>query len=73
MESKPEPEPEPQSERCLLTAKQIMDIKLTIHEHCKEWDMKDKEQCKKRKQLKKAMTQMMMEGQSLEQVKAVLV
>jgi len=60
-------------ERCLLTAKQIMDIKLTIHEHCSDWDMKDKEQCKKRKQLKKAMTQMMMEGQSLEQVKAVLV
>ncbi len=73
MESKPEPEPEPQSERRFLTHAEDMSIKLAVHDHCKEWDMKDKEQCKKRKQLKKSMTQMMMEGQSLEQVKAVLV
>ena len=73
MESKPEPEPEPQSERCFLTHAEDMSIKLAVHDHCKEWDMEDEELCKKRKALKKSMTQMMMEGQSLEQAKAVLV
>ena len=59
-------------ERRLLTAKQIRDIKLAIHEHCKEWDMEDKEQCQKRKQLKKAMTEKMILGETLDQAKFVL-
>jgi hypothetical protein len=59
-------------ERRLLTAKQIMDIKLTIHEHCSGWDMKDDEQCKKRKELKKAMTEKMILGETLDQAKSVL-
>jgi len=58
-----------QAERCLLTAKQIMDIKLTIHDHCKEWDMKDKEQCQKRKELKKAITEKMILGETLDQAR----
>ena len=63
-----EPEPEPVQTR-LLTHAEIMSIKLAIHEHCSEWDSKDDEQNKKRKQLKKAMIQMMMEGQSLDETK----
>ena len=63
---------EPEPERRLLTAKQIMDIKFAIHDHCKEWDMKDKEQCQKRKQLKKAMTEKMILGETLDQAKFVL-
>jgi hypothetical protein len=58
-----------QAERCLLTAKQIMDIKLTIHDHCKDWDMKDKEQCQKRKELKKAITEKMILGETLDQAR----
>jgi len=73
MESKPEPEPEPQSERRFLTHAEDMSIKLAVHEHCSEWDPDDDELCKKRKSLKKSMIQMMIEGQSLEQAKAVLV
>ena len=63
-----EPEPEPVTRR-LLTHKENRSIKLAIHEHCKDWDSKDDEQNKKRKQLKKAMIQMMMEGQSLDETK----
>jgi hypothetical protein len=59
-------------ERRLLTSKQVMDIKLTIHEHCKDWDSKDDEQCKKRKELKKAMTEKMILGETLDQAKSVL-
>jgi len=58
-----------QAERCLLTAKQIMDIKFVIHDHCKDWDMKDKEQCQKRKELKKAITEKMVLGETLDQAK----
>ena len=59
-------------ERRLLTAKQIMDIKIAIHDHFKEWDMKDKEQCQKRKQLKKAITEKMILGETLDQAMSVL-
>ena len=64
---------EPEPERRLLTAKQIMDIKFAIHEHCSGWDMKDDEQCQKQKALKKAMTEKMILGETLDQAKSVLV
>ncbi len=59
-------------ERCLLTAEQTMSIKFAIHEHCSKWDMKDKEQCKKRVELKKAITEKMVLGETLDQAKSVL-
>jgi hypothetical protein len=69
-----EPQPEPEPECRPLTHQENMSIKQAVHEHCSGWDLDDDELCKKRKAFKKAMTQMMMEGQSLDETKsAVLV
>lgn len=67
-----EPQPEPEPESRPLTYQENMSIKLAVHEHCKDWDPKDDELCKKRKAFKKSMIQMMMEGASLDEAKTVL-
>jgi len=44
-----EPQPEPEPESRPLTYQENMSIKLAVHEHCKDWDPKDDELCKKHK------------------------